>query len=271
MPYKFPFLEMFKDIEAGILADEISEQAVVELYQATSTALREDCQICADSEEIKKLRDFTISVHKKLKKLIGSDLFKDTALERTSKARQITDKIPESVKTKVDQSSDIIADIPESKLGLVLTGSGGGLVGSPLKLKTSEILHLNGTHRCSLPDFPIETWGHSQNGLTVCGNSEVTYRSNCYELIDGVWTLTQTLLKPRVYHSSWHSSKGIFMMGGVGSQSDKNTEILSDGIIAQEMGFTLKNSLGILQQSVTQVAHRCWPSQRLPPSCEMGN
>ena len=69
MPYKFPFLEMFKDIEAGILADEISEQAVVELYQATSAALREDCRICVDSEEIKKLRDFTISVHKKLKKL----------------------------------------------------------------------------------------------------------------------------------------------------------------------------------------------------------
>ena len=60
MPYKFPFLEMFKDIEAGILAEEISEQAVVELFQATSVALREDCEICFDSEEIKKLRDFTM-------------------------------------------------------------------------------------------------------------------------------------------------------------------------------------------------------------------
>ena len=129
VPYKFPFLEMFKDIEAGILADEISQQTVVDLYKVTSLALKEDCEICDDSKEIKKIRDFTITVHKKLKKLIGSDLFKVTALERTIKAQQITDKIPESVKTKVDQTSDIIADIPESKLGLVLTGSGGGLGG----------------------------------------------------------------------------------------------------------------------------------------------
>ena len=179
-----------------------------------------------------------MNVHKKLKELIGSDLFKDSALERTRKAYKITNEIPESVKTKVDQDSDIIADVPETKLGLVLTGSGGGLKGSPLKLKSSEILHLNGTHRCSLPDFPIETWGHSQNGLTVCGNSEVTYRSNCYELMDGVWTLTQTLLKPRVYHSSWQSNKGLFMMGGVGIKSEQNTEILSQDNIAQEMGFT---------------------------------
>ena len=39
VPYKFPFLEMFKDLEAGILANEISEQSVVELYKATSLTL----------------------------------------------------------------------------------------------------------------------------------------------------------------------------------------------------------------------------------------
>ena len=246
VPYKFPFIEMFKDIETGILADDISEQAVVELYQATSLALREDCEICFDSEEIKKLRDFTMSVHKKLKKLIGSNLFKDTALERTRKAHQVTDKIPESVKTKVDPNSDIIADIPETKLGLVLTGSGGGLAGSPLKLKSSEILHLNGQHRCSLSDFPTETWGHSQNGLTVCGNSDVTYRSNCYEFRSGVWTLTQTLLKPRVYHSSWQSDKGLIMMGGVGIKAQSTSEILSEENISKEMGFSLNSPLRFL-------------------------
>ena len=242
---------MFKNIEDAILADEISEQSVVELYKVTLLALKEDCEICADSKEVRKLRDFTISVHKKLKRIVevpqkfssGSNQFKDTALKWTSEAYEITYEIPESVKAKVDPNSDIIADIPGTKLGIVLTGSGGGLAGSPLKLSSSEILHLNGTHRCSLPDLPTETWGHTQNGLTVCGNSEVTYRSNCYELKDGAWTLTQTLLRPRVYHSSWHSSKGIFMMGGVGFQSDKNTEILSDKNIAQEMGFTLKEPL----------------------------
>ena len=61
---------MFKNIEDAILADEISEQSVVELYKVTLLALKEDCEICADSKEVRKLRDFTISVHKKLKKLL---------------------------------------------------------------------------------------------------------------------------------------------------------------------------------------------------------
>ena len=242
VPYKFPLLEMFKNIEAAIIADEISHLDVVEMYRVTSLALREDCEICNDVEEIKKLRDYTMSVHKTLKKLLDSIKFKDTAIDLTNKAHKKTDRISESVKTMVDPSSDIISDIPDSKLGLMLTGSGGGPADSPRKLKSVEIIHLNGTHRCSLPDFPNATWGHSQNSLTVCGNSDRMYRSNCFKLQDGAWTISHTLLKPRVYHSSWQSTAGIVLMGGVGYRSENNTETLSQINAESQLTFTLLNS-----------------------------
>ena len=244
VPYKFPVLEMFKDIEGGIFAEEISHQDVVELYQAISLALREDCEICNDSKELRKLREYTISVHKKLKKLFGSIKFKDTALKMTMKAHNMTEKIPEKVISMVDPNSEIILDVPDYKLGLMLTGSGGGPKNSSLKLKSVEIINLNGTHRCSLPDFPNTTWGHTQNSLTICGNENRMYRSNCFKLTDGAWTLTHTLLKPRAYHSSWQTASGVLLMGGVGYRSEKNTEMLSqeNALIDSQLSFPLLNS-----------------------------
>ena len=62
VPYKFPLLAMFKNIEAAIIADEISHLDVVEMYRVTSLALREDCEICNDSKELRKLKQLS-SIH----------------------------------------------------------------------------------------------------------------------------------------------------------------------------------------------------------------
>ena len=90
-------------------------------------------------------------------------------------------------------------------------------------------------------EFLNSTWGHSQNGMTICGNSDRAYRSNCFKLQDGAWTLSHNLSKPRVYHSSWQSTEGIILMGGVGYRSGNNTEILSQINSGSELTFTLLN------------------------------
>ena len=87
VPYKNSFLEMFKDIENGILADDITELDVVELYRITSFVLEDDCSVCDHSPEIEELRNFTLTVHGILENLIGSDQFRSTALEETNRTR----------------------------------------------------------------------------------------------------------------------------------------------------------------------------------------
>ena len=241
VPYKNSFLEMFKDIENGILADDITELDVVELYRITSFVLEEDCSVCDHSPEIEELRNFTLTVHGILENLIGSDQFRSRALEETNRTRTMIEELPESLKAGVHSSSPILVDLPDYNLGIMLTGSGGGPKGGPQKKKSVEILNLDGSHRCSLPDLLNETWGHTQNGLTVCGNSEQEFKS-CFTFTNGNWKLSQNLLRPRLYHSSWQTGQGLLIMGGAGVNQEKSTEMLSGPLVQPNYSFALKHA-----------------------------
>ena len=101
-----------------------------------------------------------------------------------------------------------------------------------------EVIFANGTSYCTLPDIPAERWGHTQNGLLICGGSSVT-RENCMTLTDGQWTQSHTLLYDRYYHTSWALGDGrVVLMGGY--YSETTTEIISPDSATSTEGFTLK-------------------------------
>ena len=107
-PYKIPFLEMFNDIEDLLKVDEISERFVVDLYKEASDVTREDCTVCNNSTELNNLSLFTDNVHVELEKLIGKELFKPTAIEKTAETKVIVQNLPESLKIRVEPTSNIL-------------------------------------------------------------------------------------------------------------------------------------------------------------------
>ena len=107
-PYKIPFLEMFNDIEDLLKNDEISERFVVDLYKEASIVTREDCTVCNNSPELNNLSLFTYNVYVELEKLIGKELFKPTAIEKTAETKVIMQNLPESLKIRVEPTSNIL-------------------------------------------------------------------------------------------------------------------------------------------------------------------
>ena len=108
IPYKIPFLEMFQDLDALLRGNSITDLDVLELYKMTSIATREDCISCSNATEIDELSNFSESVHNELKELIGNVEFKSRAIEKTVQTNVLVQKVPSSLKTKVEPASNIL-------------------------------------------------------------------------------------------------------------------------------------------------------------------
>ena len=129
VPYKKPIIELFEEIETLIKNDSISNIEVVELFEVTTLALSEDCELCYDTPEIEELRDKTRSMHAKLSEIMMSEnststetsrrkrspsfisqesnTFKEVALNSTTESLLTANKIPETVLGKIDVDSTI--------------------------------------------------------------------------------------------------------------------------------------------------------------------
>ena len=104
-----------------------------------------------------------------------------------------------------------------------------------------ELLFLNGTRLCALPDLPEARYQHSQSGLLACGggsssSSEVT---SCVTFSGGTWEQTHTLGQSRYAHTSWASPQGVLLMGSA-YDSYTTTELLNDDG-SSTASFTLDN------------------------------
>ena len=108
IPYKFPYLEAIRDLKDLIEADGISDFNVVEIFKTMSLITQEDCEICNNSPEIQEISSFTEEVFIELRSLIGSILFKNTALDRTSDTNVMFTNLPESIKARVESTSNIL-------------------------------------------------------------------------------------------------------------------------------------------------------------------
>ena len=106
--YKVPFLDMFNDMNALLKTEEISDLTVVDLYKEASNVIREDCTICNNSPDLNNLSIYTDHVYSELKPLIGTQLFKAKAIQKTTETTKRVDKLPDSLKIKVDENSSIL-------------------------------------------------------------------------------------------------------------------------------------------------------------------
>ena len=89
---------MFNDINALLKVDEISDPSVVDLYKQASDVTREDCTICNNSPDLNNLSIFTGQVYVDLKNLIGTQFFKEKAIEKTAETTNLVEKLPTSVR-----------------------------------------------------------------------------------------------------------------------------------------------------------------------------
>ena len=185
-PYKVPFLDMFKDIDALLKLEEISDSTVVDIFKEASDVIRKDCKICNNSPDLNSLSIFTGQVYVDLKNLIGTQLFKEKAIEKTAETTNLVEKLPESLKIKVEATSSILESNylktikvesnkqlgSKSKWGPNFTvkfdinvanyqGSGSG--------KYSDVLHFTATSKtcCSAGDRIPSVHLHSDNRILV--------------------------------------------------------------------------------------------------------
>ena len=97
-------------------------------------------------------------------------------------------------------------------------------------LTSVELLLLNGTRLCALPDLPGARHHHSQSGLLACGggHSRESEQNSCVKFSGGTWEQTHTLGQGRYAHTAWASPQGVLLMGSTYSQGMKTTELLND-------------------------------------------
>ena len=118
---------------------------------------------------------------------------------------------------------------------------------------TVDLLSIDGTKLCSLPDLLAGRDHHSQNGLLVCGGGHwkpgtalAEVAASCDTFADGKWKRTHTLAHMRQNTPSWASPQGVLLMGGDDGGKDKrtwkrrkSTELLTDDG-ATKPSFTLR-------------------------------
>ena len=104
---------------------------------------------------------------------------------------------------------------------------------------TAELYLPSSATSCTLPGLPDSRRYHSADGDLLCGGSDTPAWDSCLQWSPdtGSWEAAVTLDVRREDHSSWTSTRGTFLMGGVPSERT-TTLIKPDG--TQEPGFPLK-------------------------------
>ena len=75
-----------------------------------------------------------------------------------------------------------------------------------------EVLRVDGTAWCNLPDLPDEREEHTQSGLLTCGG--YSSDDNCVRFSEGHWNISHEDLNRKNRHSAWSSSKhGTIIIG----------------------------------------------------------
>ena len=113
--YKIPFLDMFDDIKVLLEGNAISDLDVVDIYKRTSVVTQEDCIICNNSPELHDLSIFTDRVHGELTKLLGTLLFKEKAIMKTTETKKNVQNLPKSLKIKVEPTSSILGSVKRGR------------------------------------------------------------------------------------------------------------------------------------------------------------
>ena len=131
--------------------------------------------------------------------------------------------------------------------------TGGRENGHEKYLTSVELLLMNGTRLCALPDLPGARHHHSQSGPLTCGGVSGSHSeyTSCVTFSGGSWQQTHTLGKYRVGHTAWASPRGVLLMGG--AYSGRTTELLNDNG-STTASFNLDNE----RRSVFNTTYIAW-------------
>ena len=114
-------------------------------------------------------------------------------------------------------------------LGLLI--SGGFYTSSSVELFDSKT-----KKTCVLPDHIKGRFFHTLSKNTACGGVFPTI-CETFNVENGAWKESETILQPRYHHTSWDVKEGMFLMGGwsQGSQSVMTTELVNvdDGTVQE--------------------------------------
>ena len=112
-------------------------------------------------------------------------------------------------------------------------------------LRSVEVLNLDGTQLCHLPDLPDRRHYHTLSGGIICGGWIATTSNICLKFDHGKWVEFPWKLKEkRREHVSWTRSNGkIRLLGGV--YSLRSSDIVSE--TGNEAGFSLKHDIRYCQ------------------------
>ena len=135
----------------------------------------------------------------------------------------------------------------------------GLLISGGYEAKSSVELFVPATgESCSLPNLPDERYGHTMNGLYICGGNDIydspclnytgewspvencrSPSTGCVHFTSGQWQYSpQTFVKPRRGHMSWQTEKGLVLM--CGDYSYFTSEIIPTEEGHEEAGLSLK-------------------------------
>ena len=120
----------------------------------------------------------------------------------------------------------------------------GGVINGAI-IKSVEIYNPVTNTICSLPELPDARNEHTQDGELACGgdgdSSNTLTTCVKWSSESGSWTQSHTLRQRRIWHVSWATEDGVYLMGGMDSSSEFTTELVKeDGSV--EDGFSLKYS-----------------------------
>ena len=112
----------------------------------------------------------------------------------------------------------------------------GGKVGP--YLRSAEIYLPSDNSSCTLlPALPYGRAWHTQDGPWACGG--IGTEKSCDKWSQESWTRSHNLSVRRDYHVSWATASGVYLMGGIYSESSNTSELVKeDGSVSE--GFKLE-------------------------------
>ena len=114
--------------------------------------------------------------------------------------------------------------------GILISGGSG---------RSVEVFNPTTGQSCDLPSMPDQKFGHTMDGLTICGGP-IGYGNTCITFSSGKWEHSHALAQDRSDHCSWSTSDGIMLLGGDMWDSQTTTETVRLGEFDSQPGFTLK-------------------------------
>jgi len=121
-------------------------------------------------------------------------------------------------------------------IGQARAGEGIGIIiAGGSDIDSVEVFDPSHGQGCQLPSLPEDRYGHSMEGLTICGGNNIAgitgptnTTTTCITFSSGQWVTSHHLVEERIGHSSWAVAEGTMLVGG--DFPPNTTEIVKEDV-----------------------------------------